>query len=69
LRVITDKTVVLPFNYKENKSSIGLFGPEVPFASSLTFLGRPTHIGANPKLAANQAMKNMLVKFGLCMHS
>ena len=43
----TDKTVVLPFNYKGNRNSISLSGSEVPFASHLTYLGMP--IGANLK--------------------
>lgn len=43
----TDKTVVLPFNYKGNRYSISVSSSEAPFASSLTYLGMP--IGPNLK--------------------
>jgi hypothetical protein len=56
----TDKTVVLPFNYKGNKNSISLSGSEAPLASSLTYLGMP--IGANLKKTVNLAMKNYASK-------
>ena len=52
----TDKTVVLPFNYKGNRSSISLSGSEVSFTSSLTYLGMP--IGANLIETANLAITN-----------
>ena len=56
----TDKTVVLPFNYKENRNSISLSGSEVSFACSLTCLGIP--IGANLKETVNLAIKNYASK-------
>ena len=57
----TDKTVVLPFNYKGNRNSISLSGSDyVPLASSLTYLGMP--IGANLKETVNLAMKNYASK-------
>ena len=56
----TDKTVVLPFNYKGNRNSKSLSGSEVSFASRLTYLGMP--IGANPKETVNLAIKNYASK-------
>ena len=56
----TDKTVVLPLKYKANRNSISLFGSEVSFACSLTYLGMP--IKANLKETVNPVIKSFASK-------